>query len=74
MSDVHSASASGNLRSVVQYIQEQDVSVNTLDQDDRTALHHASINDHPSIVSFLIENGANVNVRDEFGCTALYCL
>ena len=37
-----------------------------------TALHIATIHDHPEAVSFLISKGAEVNARDTYGRTPLY--
>ncbi|KAL0481546.1 hypothetical protein AKO1_012309 [Acrasis kona] len=39
--------------------------LNAIDGEERTALHYASIHSHHSILKYLIENGANVNVKDE---------
>lgn len=41
------------------------------DYDGRTCLHIASGLGHADIVRFLIQNGANVNVKDRFGGTPL---
>ena len=37
-----------------------------------TPLHEAVAGNHPSVVSYLIKSGANVNVRAKYGYTSLH--
>lgn len=45
--------------------------VNTVDEDNRTALMLASFNGHSKVASLLLDAGAQVNWRDSMGRTAL---
>ena len=48
------------------------VNVNAADEDDWTALHFAALNnDDPAVVEILLENGANIDARDNTGDTPL---
>ncbi len=46
--------------------------VNDVDNDKRTALHYASLNDHIEYTKSLISHGANVNITDKDGNTPLH--
>ena len=37
----------------------------------RTPLFHAALGDHADVVAFLLDHGADVNARDQFGDTPL---
>ncbi|RDD38141.1 Transient receptor potential cation channel subfamily A member 1 [Trichoplax sp. H2] len=46
--------------------------INRLDEYEMAPLHYAVLGDHVDIVKYLIEIGADVNVRGEFGQTPLH--
>ena len=48
-----------------------DVDVNSMDYDSRTALHLASSAGHTSVVQFLLKMNVDVNCRDRFGFSPL---
>ncbi len=50
---------------------EGSININAGDYDKRTALHLSAAAGHTHIVSFLIENGADVNAMDSWGGTPL---
>lgn len=45
--------------------------VNAMDNELRTALHHAAFQGHGDLVSFLVNYGVNVQCKDKFGNTPL---
>ena len=45
--------------------------MNVVDAENCSALHAASIEDHPDVVQVLIDNGANVNAQDVYGMPPL---
>jgi len=69
---IWSAAAEGNLKAVKEHL-AQSVDINAKeDKLDITALSLAAIYDHVEIVAFLIQKGADVNVRGGDGGTALH--
>ncbi len=44
--------------------------INSVDSEHRTVLHHASWMNKPTIVRFLLDNGARPSIVDRFGRTA----
>lgn len=52
-------------------IMAEGISINTIDDQGKTALMDAADNNEEKIVQILISNGANVNMQDEKGETAL---
>ena len=47
------------------------IDVNTMDEEDRTALHWAVCMGQPTVVGFLLQKGADVDTVDEGGMTPL---
>ena len=52
---------------------KQGCKIDDVDNDGRTALHHA-VNSHPLIVKYLLEHGAKINQADKDGNTPLHLL
>ncbi len=52
-------------------IEEEKVNINALDRNafKRIALHHAAGEGHLEVIKFLLEKGANPNIRDIDGKT-----
>uniref|UniRef100_A0A3B5AAT3 Ankyrin repeat domain 2 n=1 Tax=Stegastes partitus TaxID=144197 RepID=A0A3B5AAT3_9TELE len=42
-------------------------------QDERTALHRASLEGHTAVVQMLLEKGADINLKDQLGSRAIHC-
>ena len=42
-----------------------------MDNDGKTPLHHAASDGHAEMVELLLERGAHINARDNYGRTAL---
>jgi len=55
---------------ILKFIEEGDI--NQKDKEGWTPLHYACSNGYESIVSILLEKGANVNEKDIDGCTPLH--
>ena len=53
-------------------LRDAGASLDTVDRDSWTPLHHAAIRAHVEILTLLVEAGANVNAADSDGCTALH--
>ena len=69
---IWSAAAEGNLKAVKEHL-AQGVDINAKeDKLDVTALSLAALYDHAEIVAFLVQKGADVNVRGGKGETALH--
>ena len=47
------------------------VDVNAADNRGRNAIHHAVLKDFPSVVEFLVSQGAHIDVRNERDLTPL---
>ena len=62
--------ASGNLDKLKNLL-ESKVLINAVDYNERTALHLAAERGHASIIEYLLENGADHELEDIFGDTAL---
>ncbi|GFU11197.1 ankyrin-3 [Nephila pilipes] len=68
---LHLGALLGNLE-LVKYCFGKDKScIDARDSSDLTALHMAVLSNHPEIVSFLIDNGVEINVKDTNGHTPL---
>ena len=65
------ASRHGHL-DIVNFLIENNATVNATELDDRAALHFAVICGHTSIARFLLEHGADVNLRKRLGLTPLH--
>lgn len=66
------AARAGNLKRVVEFIEDELVDINGSNQNGLTALHSASKEGHTRIVEELISRGANVHARTLKGNTALH--
>ena len=67
------ASAANNYLSVVKLLIEQGkVDIHAKRNNDNTALHWAANNGHSQIVSYLLDHGAQINMRGSRGRTPLY--
>jgi ankyrin repeat protein len=71
LSQVFEAAEEGNLEALEFWISQQDFNVNESDDEGYTTLMIAVNSGHLSIVEFLLENGADVNMADSTGWTAL---
>ena len=58
---IHDAARQGNLEEVMRLIQEDPEIVNATDEDGNTALHLASFKGHVDVVSYLLDQGANID-------------
>lgn len=67
---IHEAALNGQTAEVMRILNEG-ISVNTTDEDGRTALMYGAFNGHTDLLEKLIRKGADVNLRDNFGRTAL---
>lgn len=66
------AARSGNLKRVLDFIEDELVDINASNQNGLTALHSASKEGHVRIVEELIARGANVHAKTNRGNTALH--
>ena len=69
--DIHKAAYKGDLDEVRQLL-KSGVDPDTPGASQRTALHRAIAGDQTSVVEFLLDNKANVNVKDKSGRTPLH--
>ena len=60
----------GNLREIRRAL-VQGWNVNFLDYDSRSALNVAWENENINIVKYLVNHGASIQIKDNFGCTPL---
>jgi len=67
---LHTASLHGNLEAVQHLVQELHIDVDYIDRTGSTALMYASYAGHLEIVKFLVEHGANPNIKNLKGGTA----
>nr|WP_223158783.1 ankyrin repeat domain-containing protein [Wolbachia endosymbiont of Pentalonia nigronervosa] len=65
------AARQGNLDMVTEYV-SKGVSLNAKDDNNRTPLHWAALNDHLNVVKYLISRGANLHIIDKNGYTPLH--
>ena len=72
MTTIHAcdASATGDLETLTRLL-NMDIDVNEGDYDSRTCLHLSAANSCESVVKFLLEKGADVNVLDRWGVSPL---
>ncbi len=52
-------------------VKHRELAINTQDQNKNTALHVAVFKENQNIITTLLNNGANPNIRDSFGMTPL---
>lgn len=67
--------ASGNLEGLLAKVDTSDnFDINDHDEEEfgYTALHHAARHNHVNIATWLLENGADVNSRNNYGFTPLH--
>ena len=73
---IHQAASEGNIQLIKSFIESSSSSsldlINEQDEEGQTPLHLAADRGYLDVVSFLIENGANVNAIDNDGFTALF--
>lgn len=60
----------GDVRGVEDLL-NQGVDVNSIDLDDRTALHIAACEGHVEVVELLLSRKANIDARDRWGSTVI---
>lgn len=70
---VHEASGLGHVEVMRHLLSDTDLEVAAVDSSERTALHYAAAKGHASMLQFLIQHGAEVDVRDKDGMTVLHC-
>jgi glutaminase len=63
--------AKGNKEKIIKILATGKVDINHSDYDNRTALHLATAEGHLEIVKYLVENGAEIYVKDRSGTTPL---
>lgn len=63
--------AGGNVN-LIQALINAGADQNYLNSDGRTALHEAVIRRNIAVINYLIENGANLNIKDNFDKTPIY--
>ena len=64
--------ATGDHAACFKLLREAGASLDAVDRDRWTPLHHAAIRANVEIMTLLVEAGVNVNAADSDGCTALH--
>ncbi len=73
MAELVKAARAGDYDRVVKLVSQGREDVNEVGpQYNLTALHLASLHDHLDIVQFLLDNGADTDVQDDWRCTPLH--
>jgi len=74
MAPIHHAAHRGELGEVMKLIQGNPGMVDSIDDDsfEGTTVHHADKYGHVEVANYLLDQGANVNARDRYGCTPLF--
>ncbi|XP_032745268.1 putative ankyrin repeat domain-containing protein 20A5 [Rattus rattus] len=65
------AASVGDLVTTENMIQSRRHHVDEYDEMRRTSLHYACAHNHPDVVTLLLENNSNINIKDDEGCTPL---
>ena len=68
---IHDAAKQGNLEEVTRLIQEDPEILDSVNGSGSTALHYASAYGHVEVVSYLLDQGANIDKKDLDDGTAL---
>jgi hypothetical protein len=66
------ASKGADQNKAMQLLASEKVDIDSVDEDGWSALFHSAGEGHSKIATFLIENKANVDLKDEFNCTPLW--
>ncbi|KAH7056462.1 ankyrin repeat-containing domain protein [Linnemannia elongata] len=66
------AASDGDLAAVKAFINEKGVSINAQDEFGYSALHAAASYGHKELITYLLENGADVNIQDPEGDSPLF--
>ncbi|GAA5898637.1 ankyrin repeat domain-containing protein [Sporobolomyces salmoneus] len=72
MANIWLAAGEGKLDAVKQFIEQDNVSPNALDDNHYSPLHAAASWNHPEILSYLVEKGGDINITDDDGETPLF--
>ena len=72
MANIWLAAGEGKLDLVKQYVEQEGVSPNQLDDNAYSPLHAAASWNHPEILSYLVEHGGDINITDDDGETPLF--
>lgn len=64
------SAVTGDLEKLTHFL-DKNIDVNMVDENGKTALIHAVINNHKDIIELLLKNGANINIKDKRGLTAV---
>ncbi|XP_038950970.1 uncharacterized protein Poteml1 [Rattus norvegicus] len=65
------AASVGDLVTTENMIHSRRHHVDEYDRRGRTSLHYACAHNHPDVVTLLLENNSNINIKDDEGCTPL---
>ncbi|KAK3834533.1 MAG: ankyrin repeat-containing domain protein [Linnemannia gamsii] len=66
------AASDGDLAAVKVFINEKGISINAQDEFGYSALHAAASYGHKELITYLLENGADVNIQDPEGDSPLF--
>ena len=69
---IHDAAKQGNLEGMMRLIEEDIDIVDAIDEEGNTALHCASYRGRVEVISYLLDQGANINAKGDFGITPLF--
>jgi ankyrin repeat protein len=68
---IFKAAQVGDLEALQRFHDEDNASLELVDEDGRTAFHWATAQGKENVVQFLLEKGVNINTKDEAGWTPL---
>ena len=63
----------GDLASIQYLIEVENKDIDSLDKSKSSPLIYASMNNHIHLVEYLIDHGANIDLKNSYGNTALIC-